>query len=160
MVRETSLDGAARPDGRNREPLEVAPGAVTFEERYRRHGHKPGILLLGNRLALAKSLERALFDSGFHVVVLDAFGLPLLTLKNFLNSMYSAGLLVLCANAWPRPQNLAELSSLAVFRPEDVVELSAADYGTDDDQILQRALSFAEKLRVSRFQASRKGTLK
>lgn len=148
MVCETSLE-VAQPEEGNRASLGVELGAVTSEERHRRNRHKAGILLLGNRPRLANSLERALFDSGFHVVVFDASGVPLPALKNFLTSMYSAGLLILCANASFEPQDLAELPSAAVFHPEDFVDPSTADHETEDAHIAQRALSFAEKLRLS-----------
>jgi len=146
MVRETSLD-VAQPEEREGGSLEV--GAVTAEERHRRYGHKAGILLLRNRLALAKSLERALFDNGFHVVVLDASGVASRALENFLTSMYSAGLLVLCTNASLKQQDLAEIPSVGVFQTDDVVDLAGADRETEDAQIAQRALRFAEKLRIS-----------
>jgi sulfate adenylyltransferase large subunit len=149
MVRETSLDDAAQPEKRNSLSLGVAIGDVTGEERQRRHGHNPGIFLLGNRVELAKALERALFDNGFHVVVVDAFGVPLLALKNFLASIHSAGLLVLCTNASLEPQNLAELPREATFGCSDVADLVTAVDEVDDAEIARRALTFAEKLRFS-----------
>ena len=149
MVRETSIDNAGQPEEQERERFAVASGAVTAEERHRRHGHKSGILLLGNRLALAKSLERALFDSSFHVGVLDGFGVPLPVLKSVLASMSSAGLIILCTNASLAPREIAELPFAAVFRPEDVVELPTASREKEDGQIRQMALHFAERLRLS-----------
>jgi sulfate adenylyltransferase large subunit len=149
MVRETSLEDTAQPEQLNRPSFGVAIGDVAAKERHRRHGHKPGIFLLGNRVALAKSLERALFDNGFHVVVLDASRVPLPALKSFLALMYSTGLLVLCTNASLGPQDLAELPGTTIFQHDDVADFSAADRETDDGQIAESALSFAEKLRLS-----------
>ena len=149
MVRETSLDEIAEAGEQEQAPSRVAIGAVTAEERHRRHGHKPGIVLLGNRVALAKSLERALFDNGFHVVALDASSEPLTALKSLLALMYSTGLLVLCTNASRGPQDLAELPGTTIFQHDDVADFSAADPETDDGQIAESALSFAEKLRLS-----------
>ena len=148
MVRETSLNDVLQPGWRDRPALEVIVGEVRAEERHSRHGHKPGILLLGNRLSLAKSLERVLFDKGFHVVVLDASGLPFSALKNSLASMYSAGLLALCANTSLQPQDRAQLPAAALFRA-DAVDSSNADHEAEDAQIAQSALSFAENLRLS-----------
>ena len=147
MVRETSLEDFAQAKEQSRATLGVAVGGVTVEERHRRHGHKSGILLLGTRLALAKSLERVLFDGGFHVVVLNASDLPLPALKNVITSMYSAGLIVLCTNASVAPQDLAEVPA-AVFQP-DALALSSADPEKYDTRIAQSALSFAGKLRLS-----------
>ncbi|HEV2198093.1 MAG TPA: sulfate adenylyltransferase subunit CysN [Candidatus Acidoferrum sp.] len=149
MVRETSLDDAARPEERNRASFGVAIGDVALEEKHRRHGHKAGILLLGNRPALAKSLERALFDYGFYVVALDASGVTVPALKTFVASLYSAGLLVLCTNASLKPQDLAEIPSGSVYQTDEVVHVAGADPEANDAQIVRRALSFAERLRLS-----------
>jgi sulfate adenylyltransferase large subunit len=149
MVRETSLDEVAKAGGQDWAPVGAASGAVAAEERQRRHGHKPGILLLGNRLELAKSLERTLFDSNFHVVVLDVFGVPLPAMKNVLTSLYSAGLIVLCINGSLKPVDLAELPSAAVFRPEGVVEIPTASHEKKNGPIAQMALSFVGELRLT-----------
>ena len=147
MVRETLLDDAA--EERNVTPLGVATSAVTTEERQRRHGHKPGILLLGNRSKLAKSLERALFDNGFHTVALDASGVTSHALIRLLASLYGVGLMVLCTNGSLEPQDLAEFPREGVFGVSDAADFVAALGEADDVQAAQRALSFAEKLRLS-----------
>ena len=149
MVRETSLDEVAPLEEKSHAWLRVAAGAVTADERQRRHGHKPGIFLLGNRAALAKSLDRALFHDGFQTVVLDASGLASPVLKRVLAALYSAGLVILSTNAALEPQDLAELPGASVFQPDDPESLSIADTQTNDAQIEQRALSFAKKLRRS-----------
>jgi len=161
MVRETFLDNVARPEERDHAGLGVVLEEVTAEERQRRYGHKPGILLLGDRPSLAKSLERAFFDDGFHAVVFDASGVPSLALASFLTSLYSAGLVVLCVNASLEPQDLAGLPAAAAFQPDHVVDLSATDHESNDAQIARRVLSFAETLRLSPdSKASQKGTPK
>src|SRR5262249_37155057 len=98
MVRATFVADATGLKERNAALLGARRGDVTAEERHRRHGHKPGILLLGNRLSLAKSLERALFQGGFEAVVVDGSGVASPVLAGFLTALYSAGLVVLCAN--------------------------------------------------------------
>jgi len=146
MVQETSLDDGAQPAERNRPSLTVAE--VTSEERQRRHGHKPGILLLANRGSLATSLERALFDGGYHTVALDGLGVASPALKRLLASLYSAGLLVLCTNASLEPPDLAELPSEAIFGVGDA-DVVAALGEVDDAHIARRVLRFVEKLRLS-----------
>jgi bifunctional enzyme CysN/CysC/sulfate adenylyltransferase subunit 1 len=48
---------------------QALPGAaVENRERYRRHGHRPALVLAGDRTELAKRLERALFTQGCEVV--------------------------------------------------------------------------------------------
>jgi hypothetical protein len=49
---------------------EIAANPVAPEERYRRHGHHPAVLLFENRPAVASKLERALFERGFEVLLL------------------------------------------------------------------------------------------
>ena len=149
MVRETSLDDAAPSEDPRPASLGIVPGEVTAEERQHRQGHKAGVLLLGNRPALARSLERTLFDNGFYVVVLDASTVALPALKRFIPSMYSAGLLALCTNASLKPQDLAEIPSAFIFQTDEVADVAGADPETDDAQVAQSALSFAEKLRLS-----------
>jgi sulfate adenylyltransferase large subunit len=149
MVRETSLDDAPKVGERNPAPPRFGAGAVSVEERQRRHGHKPGILLLGNRGSLAKSLERALFDDGFHTLALDASGVASSALKGLLASLYRVGLLVLCTNASLGQQDLAELPSEAPGGVSDAADFVAALGEGDDEQIEQRALKFANKLRLS-----------
>ena len=149
MVRETSLDVALKPEEGSRATLGVASGEVTVEERHRRHGHTGGILFLGSRVELAKSLERELFDGGFHAVAFDASSVPSHALTKFLVSMYAAGLIVLCTNVSLEPQDLVELAGDAAFGGTEAAHFVAALSEADDAQIAQRALSFAEQLRVS-----------
>jgi sulfate adenylyltransferase subunit 1 len=149
MVRETSLEDFAKEEEANRAPLGVAISEVSAEERQRRQGHKPGIFLIGNRLSLAGSLERTFFDEGFQTVVFDASGVPSSALRSFLTAMHSAGLVVLCTNASLEPQDLAELPQEAIFGGSGAAYSGAAPGEAGDVQIAQRAVSFAEKLRLS-----------
>jgi hypothetical protein len=149
MVRETSLDDATSSEEGDRVSLGDANWAITAEERERRHGHKPGIFLLGNRGSLVKLLERALFDDGFHTVALDASGVTSPALKRLLASLYGAGLVVLCTNASLEPGGLVDLPSEATLILGDAEDFVAAPGEVDEAQIAQRALSFAKKLRLS-----------
>ncbi|HKW61606.1 MAG TPA: sulfate adenylyltransferase subunit CysN [Candidatus Acidoferrum sp.] len=148
MVGQTSVDEVSRPEKESGASLGVTTGAVTAEERERRHGHKPGIFLLGNRPTLAKSIERALFHDGFHAFALDASGMTSPVLKRLLTSLYCAGLIVLCTNASLEPQDLAELPGEAIFGVSEPGDHVAALDEADDAQIVRGALTFAEKLRL------------
>jgi sulfate adenylyltransferase large subunit len=144
MVRETFVADTTGLEERNSALPGAARGDVTAEERHRRHGHKPGILLLGNRLSLAKSLERAMFQDGFEAVVVDGSGVASPVLTGFLTALYSAGLVVLCANTTLGPQDLADLPL------EDIFEIpAAARQDAETNGIIRDALSFAGKLRLS-----------
>jgi sulfate adenylyltransferase subunit 1 len=143
MVRETTLTETPVDEE------SIASKDVIARERHRRHGHKPGIFLLGNRVSLAKSLERVLFHSGFEAIVLDASGIASSVLNAVLSSLQDAGMLVLCTNAALAPKELAELPTDSIFLPTATSRLAAGDDETDDRRIAEEALNFAEKLRLS-----------
>ena len=148
MVRETVLAhgiGAHSGDARVRASL----GEVAAQERYLRHGHQPGVLLLGNRPSLARSLERALFQEGFEVVVVDGSRVASPVLVGFLASLFSAGMVVLCTNAALTPQDLAQFPREGVFEATATLGAAKPDTETIHAQIIEDAVSFAEKLRFS-----------
>jgi hypothetical protein len=76
---------------------EVGPvtAPLTIEDRYRRHGHYPAVILAGNRLALARSLESALFARGVEVLHLSAAELSSERLAAVLSLANSLGLVVI-----------------------------------------------------------------
>jgi sulfate adenylyltransferase subunit 1 len=161
MVRETFLADVPGPEGRNSASLAATLGNITPQERYSRHGHKPGVFLLGNRLPLARSLERALFQNGFEVVLLDTSDVASSALAAFLVSLYAAGLLVLSTNASLTPQDLGGVPRTAIFQLPDATVPGMPGGEANDVQILQAALGFAEKLRFSTApKLSQKGSLK
>src|SRR2546429_7518779 len=71
MARKPFVAATTSLEERNPATRVAAPGDLTAQERHLRHGHKTGILLLGDRLSLAKSLERALFQGGFEADAMD-----------------------------------------------------------------------------------------
>lgn len=68
---------------------------LTIEDRYRRHGHYPAVIFAGNRLALARSLESALFARGVEVLHLSAAELSPERLATVLSLANSLGLVVI-----------------------------------------------------------------
>jgi len=147
MVRETFVADTPGLEERSAALLGARRGEVAAEERHRRHGHKPGVLLLGNRLSLAKSLERALFHDGFEAVVVDGSGVALPVLAGFLTALYSAGLVVLCANTTLGLQDLADLPVEDIFKATAIP--AAVKQDAETNGIIRDALSFAGKLRLS-----------
>jgi len=142
MVREPRLSRGAVGDNGNYATA-GSLSAVRPEERYSRHGHKSGVFLLENRLALAKSLERRLFQSGFETIVLDVSGLSSSTLIALLASLQDAGLLVLCVNASLAPRELETLRLGSLF------QVDAGNHSEmDEAQLTREALAFAERLRL------------
>ena len=149
MVRETVLADAAGPEGRSGARVTTSLGEVAAQERHRRHGHKPGVFLLGNRLSLAKLLERAFFQEGFEVVVVDGSGVASPVLAGFLTSLYSAGMVVLCTNTALAPQDLAQFPREDIFEAARILDTAKPGAETAGPQIMQDAVRFAEKLRLS-----------
>jgi len=68
---------------------------VAPRERYARHGHFPGVVLLEDRAALAVRLERLLFDLGFEVVHLSGPQFSAASLDLAIRLVRSAGFIVL-----------------------------------------------------------------
>jgi sulfate adenylyltransferase large subunit len=149
MVRETFVADTTSLEKRSPASLVAALGDLTAQERHRRHGHKPGILLLGDRLSLAKSLERALFHGGFEPVVVDGSGVASPMLAGLLMALYAAGLVVLCTNTTLAAEDLPELPLEDIFKATGMPAAVKQDTETNDAQLIQDALSFAGKLRLS-----------
>ena len=149
MVRETFLADAAGPGDRCDVAVTGSLGEVAVQERYSRHGHKPGVFFLGNRLSLARLLERTFFQEGFEVVVVDGSGVASPILAGFLTSLYSAGMVVLCTNTALAPQDLAQFPREDIFEAARILDAAKPGAETTDAQIIQDAVSFAEKLRLS-----------
>jgi sulfate adenylyltransferase subunit 1 len=149
MVRETVLADAAGPGDRSGAAVTTSLGEVAAQERHRRHGHKPGVFLLGNRRSLAKLLERAFFQEGFEVVVVDGSGVASPVLAGFLTSLYSAGMVVLCTNTALAPQDLAQFPREDIFEAARILDTAKPGAETAGPQIMRDAVRFAEKLRLS-----------
>jgi sulfate adenylyltransferase subunit 1 len=149
MVRETFLADASGPGDRSDAAATGLLGGVADQERHRRHGHKPGVFLLGNRSSLARLLEPAFFQQGFEVVVVDGSGVASPVLAGFLTSLYSAGMVVLCTNTALAPQDLAQFPREGIFEAARILDAAKPGAETTDAQIIQDAVSFAEKLRLS-----------
>jgi sulfate adenylyltransferase large subunit len=70
-------------------------GPVAAVERYRRHGHRPALVLAAGRTALAERVERALFADGFDVVRLTGTESSAEGLNAALSLAEAAGLVVI-----------------------------------------------------------------
>ena len=118
---------------------------VTAEERYRRHGHDPALILVENRPQLAQYLERALFAQGFEVVLLSSEEIPAHRLSETLTVLQSIGLVVIySADAVSSEEKLA-LSGLAANRTFD---LATMDLPADDQAAVAPMLSALQSLRM------------
>ena len=118
---DQTVRGAVSEAGATLAP--VAPA-----ERYKRHGHYPGLILVEGNPELAARLERALFDDRFEVLLVSGENVPATVLETQLAAFESAGLVVVYScDALSREVKL-KLSSVAAVRVFDISAIvSTAD---------------------------------
>jgi bifunctional enzyme CysN/CysC/sulfate adenylyltransferase subunit 1 len=129
-------------------PSPSAPSSETQVanlERYQRHGHYPAIFST-IRTALAKRLERALFEEGFEAIVVDASKASLLSARDSWAILYSTGFVVIYANPSLEPEERAELKTVA---GDGYFDLDALDLAAEDARAVQQVLLLAEPLRIA-----------
>jgi sulfate adenylyltransferase large subunit len=120
-------------------------GAVTVLERQHRHGHGPGILLLEGREALAKQLERSLFERGFEVLVLEGGTLSSEALPLLLEPLWSAGLLVIYSC---QAIAQADRDAIKALAGDYAFDLAALELPADDREAVRHVLALAESLQA------------
>jgi bifunctional enzyme CysN/CysC/sulfate adenylyltransferase subunit 1 len=118
---------------------------VTNIERYQRHGHYPAIFST-SKPALAKRLERPLFEAGFEATVVDASEVSPLSARDSWAILYAAGSVVIYAKPFLEPEERVELEAAAGGRYFDLDTLNLAAEGTD---AAQQVLVLAESLRIA-----------
>jgi sulfate adenylyltransferase subunit 1 len=119
---------------------------VTPLERYRRHAHYPAIILTNSRAALAPRIERALFEMGFEVMVIDETQAPFASARSAWAALHAAGFVVVCHNPKLGSQESAELRAAAGDRFFDLAEMNLP---AGDAEALEHVLTFAKSLRIS-----------
>ena len=124
---------------------ESAQGAVTFLERQQRHRHRPAILLVEGRDALAKQLERSLFERGFEVLVVEGDTLSSYALLPLLNTLWSAGLLVIYSCPAIAQADRDAFKALAA---DYAFDLAALQLPADDQEAARLVLALTESLRT------------
>jgi sulfate adenylyltransferase large subunit len=115
-------------------------------ERYQRHGHYPAIFSTAVRTALARRLERTLFEKGFEAIVVDADKASLLSARDQWAILYATGFLVIYVNPSLEPEERAEMKTVAGSGHFDLDTLELA---AEDSQAVQQVLSLAETLRIA-----------
>ena len=118
---------------------------VTNLERYQRHGHYPAIFST-TRTALAKRLERALFEEGFEAIVVDASKASFLSARDSWAILYATGFVVIYANPSLEPEERAELKTVA---GDSYFDLDTLDLAAEDTKAVQQVLLLAESLRIA-----------
>ena len=121
---------------------------VEPQERYARHGHSPAVILLENRPGLAVRLDRALFENGFESLHLPAADFAASSLPQILRMAHAAGIVAIYSgDTLSTETRLAIASEVGahLFNPARLT----ADHPTavaSDDELLRRALAFAQSL--------------
>lgn len=118
-------------------------GAVTLLERQRRHGHHPAIFLVEGRKALAKQLERSLFERGFEVLVLEGDTLSSEALPLLLKPLWSAGLLVIYSC---RAIAQADRHAIKALAADYAFDLAALHLSADDREAVRQVLALTKSL--------------
>jgi sulfate adenylyltransferase subunit 1 len=145
MIREDLSDlrdtGSARETGSSK----TKQKAITTQERFERHGHRPAIFLLPKHDSLAESAERTLFDEGFETVALDGDAIPPAVVVEVLSRLWTAGLVVLIAAGKIQTEAQRTLETLA---GDSFFDFANAVEGAE---LAAEIVSCAKLLRIDRF---------
>jgi sulfate adenylyltransferase subunit 1 len=128
--------------------LQIPPGSpVSAEERRKRRGHLPAVLLLEGRQELATGLERHLFEQGFEVLHLTDSAVSVDALSETIRVTQAAGIVVLYSG---RALDL-EIKLLAAASAEGrFFDLAASKTShLSEEEHARQALAFAQSLRLS-----------
>ena len=123
-------------------PVQSPESPVANIERYQRHGHYPA-LFSTSQPALAKRLERPLFEEGFESIVVDASQVSLLSARDSWAILYAAGFVVIYANPSLEPEERVELETVAGGRYFD---LDTLNLSAEDADATRQVLLLAESL--------------
>jgi hypothetical protein len=142
MIREDLAENDEKLSRRETSDLE---GPVTAPERYRRHGHIPAIIVVSAGVALARSLERALFEDGFEVMLVEKSASSHAP-KAAWNALYSAGFLVIY---WNPTLGIEEKLDLKATAGDSLFDLAEMNLPDGDAKGVERARTLAESLRIA-----------
>ena len=117
---------------------------VALSERYARHGHYPGLILLENRPELAARLERVLFERGFEAVHISGGEIADDAFADAARVARMAGVVLIYSGDSFR-QEIADLVGMTAKARVFRVTADAAD----DTEALGSTLAFADSLRLT-----------
>ena len=142
--------GMIQEDLSNRAAIEPVPEmsrpetAVTALARYQRHGHYPAVILVNIRAGLAPQIERALFEAGFEVTIVEGHTYSLSPIT-VCTALLAAGFVVIYQNPAIAVEQRAELRAAASGHFFDLAKLELPE---QDAQAVARVLVLAESLRI------------
>jgi sulfate adenylyltransferase subunit 1 len=131
---------------------QTTPTAVTPQERYERHGHYPGVLLLEKRPELAARLERALFDKGFELVHLSRGEITPDAFADAVRLARAAGSVVIYSGDALAPETKRHI---ATETGERLFDAGATNLAGDEEEIFRQSIAFAQSLRITDLRRNR-----
>jgi sulfate adenylyltransferase subunit 1 len=141
---EEDLSAATSDSRLTSAPFEDPLDRVSSLERQKRHGHSSAIFLAHGRRALARALERGLFDRGFEVVLLEQAELSSASVAAT-TALYAAGFVVICDDQTLGAQEESGLRRAAGERFFDLANLNLSG---QDEEALREIVAIAESLRT------------
>ncbi|MEO6830218.1 MAG: hypothetical protein ABI164_10455, partial [Acidobacteriaceae bacterium] len=147
-------------DGHSHVPGKIAASSVAgaaapveLSERARKFGHHPAAIWLGTRHALAVSLERALFDAGYHAILIDDTENAGDWSSDLIRGLYSAGLIALYTTADNEAEKKSRIGS--TIEADRLLDVDVLDQDGRSSFLVQRSLDWIDGLRVSSAKGNR-----
>ncbi len=113
MIREPISADAPRLESSTPSFNSSASACVSQLERENRHNHSSGVFVVQDDVALAKLLERKLFDERFEVLLIDSHQYSAPALGMLVPALLTAGIVAVYVTGKISPQDRASLQSLA-----------------------------------------------
>jgi bifunctional enzyme CysN/CysC/sulfate adenylyltransferase subunit 1 len=151
MIEEAMPDGQ-QPEAPQFASLEVAPKRVSAQERYERHGHYPATFLLEDQAALARRLERALFEQGFEVLHLEDNEASSFMLLGAVRAAHRIGAVFIYSGQALDSETKQRLASEGMPR---LLDLSRESETLHEEQLFGRALALADAVRLPKPEENR-----
>jgi bifunctional enzyme CysN/CysC/sulfate adenylyltransferase subunit 1 len=142
MIRADLADQTVADQVTPQEPVQV-----TATERYARHGHYPGLILVEGSPAHATRMERALFNNHFEVLHLSGDALSVSDLETQFGAFESAGLVVIYSSDALAPEAKRKLAERIGDRYFD---LSGLQIPVDEPDAVRKIISRLQSLRADK----------
>ena len=127
-----------------KEGVIAAQEVVTSAERYKRHGHIPGLIVVENNPDFAVRLERALFDDHFEVLRISSDTVSPSALESQYAALESAGLLVIYSCSALSPEVKHTLETRAA---EHFFYISSLKLPMENSEAVRNILNVVRRLR-------------
>jgi len=120
---------------------------VTPAERYKRHGHNPGLILVEGNPELATRLERALFDDHFQVLLVSGENVSPSVLESQYAAFASAGIVVIYSS---EPLSTDIKGKLTTLARNQIFDLSKHELPAEGGEALRKIQSLIQPLRSNK----------